>query len=98
MAWKRVRTIRKFAIRTLNTGVTYNIESLTGIKFKNVNVFYSLTEYYASSPRHHINITYTLNYPNIIFNHTNFTNIFNGSPFHGSALNKVTVFFAEGDI
>lgn len=98
MSWYTGLALRKFAIVTVNLGVSYNIETLTGMKFSNPKIFFSIKEYYASNPKHHINVTYTLNYPILKFNNSGDTStIYSNFIWSGNKTNKLVVFITEGD-
>lgn len=68
MTYKTITIYRKYAIvHDVKINTTYNIESLTGIKFKNPTVFYTITKLKTSDYTYSTDIYFELNYPNIIF-------------------------------
>lgn len=67
--WRTIAMYKKFKIvHNLKLDTEYNIESLTGTKFKKCNCFYSITKFKSlKTLKYHLEIEHIINYPKIIF-------------------------------
>lgn len=68
MGWNTVTVYKKYAIvHGLNLNQKYNIEEVSGYKFKNPTCFYTIVKIKSNSFTYSADIIYELQYPYITF-------------------------------